>query len=102
MAHTIHAEYSDHHEGIARVTRGVAALGGFSASRSLVAGLAAIGAPVARATAGVRAALTRWAAEQKQRRQDDKLWSLALTDARIMADLSRAMSSAAERQRRYY
>jgi hypothetical protein len=26
------------------------------------------------------------------RREDEKLWNLALTDARIMADLSRAMS----------
>ena len=103
MERTVHAtEYSAHHEGIARVTRGVAVLKGFSATRGALSALAGIGAPVTRATARVRALLARWAAARKERREDEKLWSLALSDARIMADLSRAMSAQAERHVRYY
>jgi hypothetical protein len=39
---------------------------------------------------------------RKQRREDDRLWNVALTDARVMADLSRAMSRDAARDVRGY
>ena len=37
---------------------------------------------------------------RRQRMEDDKLWGIALTDARVMADLSRAMSRDALRDTR--
>ncbi|QJW83294.1 hypothetical protein HK414_00675 [Ramlibacter terrae] len=39
---------------------------------------------------------------RKQRAEDDKLWAVALSDARVMADLSRAMSAEASRRGRAY
>jgi hypothetical protein len=39
-----------------------------------------------------RPAFPTWCEAHRQREEDRKLWNLALTDARVMADLSRAMS----------
>lgn len=66
---------------------------------------AAIGlfaAPAKRAAMAVRAVLQRWAAARKQAVEDQKLWNLALTDARVMADISRAMSADALRDTKAY
>ena len=95
MARFVHIEYPAQHGGLDRVTRGFTAVGNFSVTRGILAGLAFIGSPVTRAYG-------KWAAARKQRREDEKLWSLALTDARIMADLSRAMSQDALRDTRGY
>ena len=44
-----------------------------------------------------------WNERRRQAAEDDKLWNLALTDARVMAELSRAMSSEASVDlRKYY
>ena len=94
MARFIHIDQSIQHGGVTRVTRGLEALGSFNITRAVVHGLAVIGAPVTRA-------LARASAARKQRREDEKLWNLALTDARIMADLSRSMSQEAY-DARYY
>jgi hypothetical protein len=59
------------------------------------AALALFAAPAKRAAFAIRAGLKQWAAARKRRAEDDQLWQLALTDARVMADISRAMSSAA-------
>jgi hypothetical protein len=40
----------------------------------------------------VRAGLNAWAAERKQAAEDEKLWAVAMMDARVMADLTRATS----------
>lgn len=61
------------------------------------AALALLVAPARRVANGVRSGLKRWSASRKQRAEDEKLWNMALTDARIMADLSRAMSRDAAR-----
>ena len=56
---------------------------------------AAIGlfaAPTRRAVQGARVTWTRAAASRRAAAQDRELWALALTDARVMAELSRAMS----------
>ena len=67
------------------------------------AGLALLATPLRRAATGLRAGLGRWAAARKLAAEDDKLWQLAMTDARVMADLSRAMSADSARDvRRYY
>ena len=95
MARFVHIEVPAQHAGIVRVTRGFAALGQFSITRAVLSGLAYLGRPVTRAFAA-------WSAARKQRREDEKLWNLALSDARIMADLSRAMSQDALRDSRGY
>lgn len=67
------------------------------------AALALAARPARAAVQGVRLQLGRWAAARRAAEQDDKLWQLALTDARVMADISRAMSTDAARDvRRYY
>lgn len=99
MARFIQAQFPTEHAGIARVTNGLAALRSFSATRAALAGLAVIGKPI---TARVGAAFAGWQAARKQRNEDYKLWNLALQDARIMADLSRAMSRDAARDVRGY
>ena len=67
------------------------------------AALALLASPLRTVTAGVRATAATWAAKRRQAHEDDKLWNLALTDARVMAELSRAMSSdAAADIRKYY
>ncbi len=67
------------------------------------AALALAAGPVRSTVHGVRQQLRTWAAARHAAEQDDKLWRLALTDARVMADISRAMSSdAAADVKRYY
>lgn len=95
MARFINIDYPVQHGGVTRVTRGLEALGNFSVTRAVVHGLSVLGSPITRGFAALSAA-------RKQRREDEKLWSLALTDARIMADLSRAMSQDAQRGVRAY
>lgn len=66
------------------------------------AALALLAAPIRAAAAKARSGLASWNAARLQRAEDYKLWDLALTDARIMADLSRAMSREAARDVRGY
>lgn len=102
MARFIQAEYPAHHAGIARVTRGLEVIAGLGVTRAVLHGLAFIGAPVTGFAAKARTRLADLAAARRQRREDDKLWSIALSDARVMADLSRAMSRDALRDVRAY
>lgn len=105
MARFVNIEPRAHHGGLDRVIRGLEAVRSLDLdiNRAFVRALAAIGAPATRAAAGARALYGRWAAARLQRIQDEKLWNLALHDARIMADLSRAMGrDAAAETRRYY
>lgn len=67
------------------------------------AALALAAAPIRKAVHGLRSFGRRWAVARRAAIQDEKLWQVALTDARVMADISRAMSEAALRDvRRYY
>jgi hypothetical protein len=105
MARFVNIDPRAQHDGLARVIRGLDAVRSLdlNINRASLRALAAVGAPVTRAAAGARALYNRWAAARLQRIQDEKLWNLALRDARIMADLSRAMSrDAAAQTRRYY
>lgn len=95
MARFVHIDFPAQHGGVTRITRGFEAFRNLSVTRAVLSGLATIGAPITRAHAA-------WSAARKQRREDEKLWNLALTDARIMADLSRAMSQDALRDTRGY
>lgn len=66
------------------------------------AALALFAAPARAFAERIRAAAKGWSASRRRAAEDEKLWNLALTDARVMADLSRAMSRDAERDVRGY
>lgn len=102
MARFIQAEYPVQHGGLIRVTRGLEVLASLNVTRAVLQGLAILGSPVTAAAAKVRAGVASLAAARRQRREDEKLWNIALTDARVMADLSRAMSRDALRDSRGY
>lgn len=54
--------------------------------------------PARRATAALRIGYKRLALARRQAAQDRELWNLALTDSRVMADISRAMNAEAGEQ----
>lgn len=66
------------------------------------AALALLAAPVRSASAVLRAVYAAWRARAIQRRHDEQFWQAALQDARIMADISRAMSASAMRDVKAY
>ena len=64
--------------------------------------LALAARPARNAVVALRGQLRLWRAARHAARQDDIMWHLALTDARVMADISRAMSADASTDRRRY
>lgn len=54
-------------------------------------------APVRRSLTALRQGLRAWKRSRRQAAEDERTWQLALQDARMMADLSRAMSAQAAR-----
>jgi hypothetical protein len=66
------------------------------------AALALLATPAKRAAISLRPGLKRWAAARRQAAQDRELWQLALTDARVMADLNCAMTIGASRDIKNY
>ncbi|MDP3135249.1 MAG: hypothetical protein Q8N17_02815 [Burkholderiaceae bacterium] len=56
------------------------------------AALALLAKPIRRLSVSMRDSMTAWRASHKEKVEDDKLWELALTDARVMADIGRAMT----------
>lgn len=103
MARFVHIDYSLQHGGVSRVEHAFETIRGFSATRAAVHLLAVVGYPVTAGAARLRAGLAAWREARRQREEDRKLWNLALSDARVMADLSRAMSQQAlDRDARYY
>ena len=97
MASFIRVHYPAQHGGVARFEQAIKTIGGYSATHAVLQGLAVLGMPFTRLAARARAGMAAWREERKQRDEDRKLWNLALTDARVMADLSRAMSQDALR-----
>ena len=66
------------------------------------AGMAILAAPTRNAVAWLRSAAQAWADARQRHADDERTWNAALYDARIMADLSRAMNGiAVEDIRRY-
>jgi len=57
--------------------------------------LALFAVPIRRVSSDLQLWLKQRAAKRRQAAEDAKLWQVALYDERVMADLSRAMSSAA-------
>ena len=70
--------------------------------RILAIPLALLAMPMRRAAVNLRNGLKAWKESRKAFKEDQKLWNIALTDARVMADLSRAMSRDGEREVRGY
>lgn len=85
MTSFVHVDYPTQHPGVARAERTVQWFAG--QGNPVIAILAAFGAPVM-ALAG---AVGAWRATRRQARDDAAYWNAALSDARIMADISRAM-----------
>ena len=59
-------------------------------------------APLRRLTARALAALQAWRLSIDHASEDHKLWELALSDARVMADISRAMKQGAPNKVAFY
>ena len=66
------------------------------------AGIALFAAPARRLVKGARSYAKDASQVRRQKAEDRKFWDVALTDARVMADLSRAMSADATRDVRGY
>ena len=66
------------------------------------AALALAAGPVRSAVTNARVKLRQFAAARRAADQDEALWAVALTDARVMADISRAMSQGGARDVRGY
>jgi len=66
------------------------------------AAIALFAVPARNAVRVLRASWRAAAQRRREAREDRKLWEIALTDARVMADLSRAMSQEARAFPRYY
>ena len=67
------------------------------------AALALLAGPVRRGAAMLRAGFHAWTEARRRDAEDEQTWNAALHDARIMADLSRAMNGiAVDNIRRYY
>jgi hypothetical protein len=54
-------------------------------------GLALFSAPARRAAMMARAGYRAWTESRQQAAADERIWNAALQDARLMADLARAM-----------
>lgn len=66
------------------------------------AALALLAVPTRNAARTMRTSWRAAVEARRQAREDRKLWDVALTDARVMADISRAMSADASRDLRTY
>ncbi len=92
MTTFVHIDYSFQHPGVARAERIGAALSAAGRGNALLGLLALIGAPVVR----LGEALQAWRAARRLARSDARYWEVALGDARVMADISRAMNATAD------
>ncbi len=64
--------------------------------------LALLATPARRVVRRLRTGLKAWSAARQQAAADEQYWNAALSDARVMADISRAMSADASRDVRAY
>jgi len=101
MTSTVNSSPSFEHTGIVRVQRAAVFLQVTAADltgsqrlpllATLRAGLRMLASVVRRTAVTVRAGHRDWVQSRKQAAEDERTWNAALKDARIMADLSRAM-----------
>ncbi len=98
---TANSSPSFEHNGIVRVQRAAVFLQATAADltgsqrlplgSAARAGLRMLAGAARRAAVMVRAGHRDWVQSRKQAAEDERTWNAALQDARIMADLSRAM-----------
>lgn len=95
----------DHPAALAAATR--PAIGGNPFSSVTAVGallylLAALGSLVFRAAAALRLAFAGWLERRRQREEDRKVWELALSDPRVMADLVAVRQHAPAKSSEYF
>lgn len=98
---TVNSSSSFEHSGIVRVQRAAVFLQATAADLTgsqrlplgagIRAGLGMLAGVARRAAVTVRAGHRDWVQSRKQAAEDERTWNAALKDARVMADLSRAM-----------
>ena len=101
MTSFVNTTQSFEHSGVVRVQRAAVFLQATAADltgsqrlpllSTLRAGLRMLGSVLRRAAVTIRAGHRDWVQSRKQAAEDEHTWNAALKDARIMADLSRAM-----------
>ncbi|WP_244146208.1 hypothetical protein [Comamonas antarctica] len=101
MNSSVNSSPSFEHNGVVRMQRAAEFLQATAADLTgsqrlpmgagLRAGLRMLAAAARRAAVMVRAGHRDWVQSRKQAAEDERTWNAALQDARIMADLSRAM-----------
>jgi hypothetical protein len=69
---------------------------------ALLAVVAGFGSLAVRAAAPLGRALAAWAQARREREEDRKLWELALSDSRVMADLIAVRQQAPAARSRYF
>lgn len=87
---------------IVRRTRGIGSFGRITALGALLYLLAALGQQVVRAAARLQRVFAAWAERRREREQDRKLWELALSDSRVMADLVALRQDGTRRTSNYF
>lgn len=95
MAHFVHIDVPLQHPGVVRVERAVEVLRSIHLPSLLLAGLTLIGRPVTVLVDAVQARLAARREARRIARSDALFWNVAQTDARVMADISRAMADVA-------
>lgn len=95
MNHFVHVDMPLQHPGITRIERAVETLRHVHLPSLLLAVLAGIGRPVVLLGEAVQAGLAARREARRIARSDAMYWSVAQSDARVMADISRAMADAA-------
>ena len=101
MTSFVDSSQSFEHSGVVRVQRAAEFLQATAADltgsqrlplfASIRAGLRMFAGVARRTAATLRAGHRAWVQSRKQAAEDERTWNAALKDARIMADLSRAM-----------
>jgi hypothetical protein len=87
--------------------RGIARLAQARRTRATALGavlvvIAGVGSLAVRAAAPLARALAAWAQARRERVEDRKLWELALSDSRVMADLIAVRQQAPAARSRYF
>lgn len=105
MTSSVVSSHSFEHNGILRVQRAAVFLQATAADLTgsqrlplmagLRAGLRLLAGAVRRTSVTLRAGHRDWVQSRRQAAEDERTWNAALQDARVMADLSRAMQNQA-------
>lgn len=87
MARVVPFDSSFPQQGAARLPRTRNAFGRVTAVGALLSVLSLVGSVMVAAARQMESTFVAWAETRRQREEDRKLWSMALSDPRLMADL---------------